>query len=97
MQKFERFVADQRWDLPQYKGMKQFIEEEFQAYAKLFITPNPKVVQNWVIENAGGLVARVNQSIDSTLLATARPAKEDFYRHLTTDDPLTITLPDSIL
>ena len=95
MQKYQRFVPDQRWDLPHYNSMKAFIEGEFQAYAKLFITPASKVVQNWLIENAGGLDVQVNQTIDSTLFATDRTGFEDFMRHLTTDDVISITLSDN--
>ena len=95
MQKFQRFLADQRWDLPHYTGMKKFIEEEFQAYAKQFISPSPRVVKNWLIESAGGIKVRVNQSVDSTLFATARVGKEDFLRHLTTDDVLELDLSDN--
>lgn len=97
MQKFQRFTADQRWDLPQYNNMKLLIEEEFQAYAKFFITPTAKIVQNWQVENAGGLTVRVNQTTDSTLFATERVGKEDFHRHLTTDDVIDLVLPDNIL
>ena len=95
MQKFQRFVPDHRFDLPHYNGMKKFIEEEFQAYARLFITPDAKVVKNWMIENAGGLTARVNQTTDSTLFATERVGFEDFHRHFITDDPITLDLPDN--
>jgi len=95
MQKFQRFVADQRWDLPHYTSMRDLIEQEFQAYAKLFVTPVSKVVKNWIIENAGGLTAKVNQTTDSTLFATGRVGDEDFYRYFTTDDPITIDLPDN--
>jgi len=97
MQRFQRFEADQRWDLPFYNSMKKFIEEEFQAYAKFFYSPDPRVVKNWLIENAGGLKVRVNQTVNSTLFATARVGKEDFHRHLTTDDVIDLTLSDNVV
>ena len=95
MQKFQRFVADQRWDLPQYKSMKAFIEGEFQAYAKYFFSPTSKIVQNFIIENAGALTVQVNQAENSTLFATNRTGFEDFLRHLTTDTALTLDLDDN--
>jgi len=92
----QRFVADQREDLPQFNATIKFIEDEFRAYAKFFITPVKHVLKNWLIENAGGLKVRVNQGVDSLLFNTERTGNEDFYRHLTTDDVLDITLPDNV-
>ena len=95
MQNKQRFVADQRWDLPHYNSMLQFIEEEFSAYAKLFITPQKHIVKNWLIENAGGLDIKVNNSTESVLFNTERDGKEDLYRRFTTDPLLELTLPDN--
>ena len=95
MQNKQRFVADQRWDKPQYDNMLKLIEQEFQTYANLFFSPDPKIVKNWAIENAGGLVAQVNIGSDSVLFATDRTGKEDIQRRLITEPQLNITLPDN--
>jgi len=72
MQKTQRFVADQRLDLPQYESMMALISAEFQAYNKAFISPTNLVVKGWAIESAGGLTVRVNTGSDSLLFNSER-------------------------
>ena len=95
MQKKQRFVADQRWDKPQYDNMMALIESEFQTYANLFFSPDPKIVKNWLIENAGGLTVQVNIGSDSVLFATDRLGKEDIQKRIITEPQLTFDLPDN--
>lgn len=96
MQKSQRFLSDQRFDLPFYDSMIDFIAEEFQAYAQKFINPTNKIIKNWEVESAGGLVVQVNISNgDSVLLNTERTGYEDLIRRLATETQLQITLADN--
>lgn len=96
MQRRQRFVSDQRWDLPQYDNMLELIEQEFQHYAQGFVTPTNKILRNFVIENGGGLVARVNiTNGDSALFNTERSGNEDINLRKSTETQLTITLADN--
>lgn len=95
MLKTQRFVADQRFDLPNYESMMKFIAEEFEAYARLVYTPTTKILKNWKIENNGGLQVRVNTGSDSVLLGTSRTGKEDLYWRDASRPTLTLALPDN--
>lgn len=83
MQKRQRFVSDQRFDLPQYESMIDFIAKEFYAYNKSFITLKNHVVKNWVVEDGGGLNVRVNNTAESLLINSERVGREGInYRAL---------------
>ena len=83
MQKTQRFVADQRFDLPFYNSMINLISEEFHNYYKEFVTTDNYVVANWKIEDAGGLDVRINNTNDSLLYNTERTdAEKLIYREL---------------
>ena len=73
MQRSQRFVADQRFDLPQYDSMINYISAEFYAYNQRFFSPNNRVVKNWKIENNGGLQVKVNNT-DSSMLFNSESA-----------------------
>ena len=95
MQFKQRFVPDQRFDLPKYNSMLNFVDKEFQAYNKRFIVDENKIVKNWAIENAGGLTVRVNTTNESLLFNTERVGFENINLRLTTDDPLELALANN--
>ena len=70
MQRIQRFVADQRYDLPHHESMMEYISQEFYAYNKAFLSPTSRIVANWKIENNGGLSVRVNNTTGSLLFAS---------------------------
>lgn len=95
-QRFQRFLPDQRWNLTHYERMRDYISQEFYAYNKAFFSPNgSRVVKNWNLEVDTGLVVKVNQGTDSTLITSDRANFENFIWRKTTDDELTITLTDN--
>lgn len=73
MQRSQRFVADQRFDLPQYDSMINYISAEFYAYNQRFFSPNNRVVKNWKIENNGGLQVKINNTDSSMLFNSESP------------------------
>jgi|GEM_PF-5792897 len=95
MQRAQRFVADQRFDLPQYDSMIALISAEFQAYNKSLFSPKSRIVQNWKIVNAGGLGVSVDQSIDSTLFDSQNFGNEGFIYYPTTSPQLVLGLIDN--
>lgn len=95
MQKQQRFVADQRFDLPQYESMMDLISAEFYAYNKSFITDTNYVVKNWKIEDGGGLVVRVNNTAESLLINSERTGKEGISYRPALMSLLTKTLEDN--
>jgi hypothetical protein len=95
MQRSQRFVADQRFDLPQYDSMIALISAEFQAYNKSLFSPKSRVVQNWKIQNAGGLAISVDQSMDSTLFDSQNVGREGFLIYPTTSPRLVFGLIDN--
>lgn len=95
MQRSQRFVADQRFDLPHYKGMIGYIEDSFQDFNRAFVSSSNYIVRNWQIESLGGLVVRVNPSSESSLFITERVGFEDLIIRKTTEDILTHTLADN--
>lgn len=95
MQKKQRFIADQRWDLPHYDSMIGFIEDYVQGINKGLITPTNRVVGGWEIIVDSGLTVKVDQSVDSHLLVTERTGFEDLITLLTTDTALTVALVDN--
>lgn len=95
MQKRERIVADQRFDLPQYDQMMDLIEREFNAYNKAFFAGSNLIVKNWKVEASGGLQVRVNTAADSLLMNSERTGKEGINYRPALSTPLTITLEDN--
>lgn len=95
MQKIQRFVADQRFDLPHYESLVGYLAAEFNAYNKQFFSPQSRIVKNWSIDNNGGLQVKVNQTVDSTLFSSDRTGKENFIVWKTTDPALTLDLADN--
>jgi hypothetical protein len=94
-QKRQRFVADQRFDLPNYNQMMDFISDEFHNYNRAFISESNKIVSGWKIVDAGGLTARVDNAAFSLLINSERVDKHNInYR-----DPslplLEVTLADN--
>jgi hypothetical protein len=95
VQKKQRFISDQRWDLIYFGKMLQYIDEEFFSYNKRFLSPSNYVIDNWSIEVKSGLEVRVNQGTDSLLLNTQRTDQEGLNWRLTTSDELSITLANN--
>lgn len=95
MQKQQRFVADQRFDLPQYESMMDLISAEFNAYNKSFITDTNYIVKNWKIEDGGGLVVKVNNTAESLLINSERTGKEGIQYRPSLMTLLTKTLEDN--
>lgn len=95
MQKTQRFVADQRFDLPQYESMMDLISAEFNAYNKAFITGTNYIIKNWKIEDGGGLVVQVNNGSDSLLINSERTGKEGINYRPSGMTQLTHTLEDN--
>lgn len=95
MQRKQRFIADQRYDLPQHDSMLRYIDQEFYTYNKRFFSPNNRVVKNWRIVNNGGLQVKVDQTADSLLFNTERTDHESIILRNITDDALTVTLADN--
>lgn len=95
MQRSQRFVADQRFDLPQYESMINYISQEFYSYNQQFLTPNSRIVKNWNVENAGGLMVRINNLQSSILFNSESPsAKAINYRPALADE-ITLELADN--
>lgn len=95
MQKKQRFVADQRYDLPQHERMLNFIDAEFYTYNKNFIYPLNRIVKGWTLINNGGLQVKVNKTIDSLLINPERADHETVVLRKTTDDDLLLDLDDN--
>jgi len=95
MQFSQNFVADQRWDLPQYDNMIGLIAQEFDWYNKYFFSPSNTIVKGWNIINNGGLSAALDQSVNSVLFNSLRTGNEEFIVYRTSDPALTITLADN--
>jgi len=95
MQKQQRFVADQRLDLPQYDSMLALIGAEFGAYNSQFFSPLNRILKSWLIANNGGLQVKVDQSVDSILFNSERTDHETMIVWKTTDDALLLTLADN--
>jgi len=95
MQKRQNFIADQRWDLPQYKSMLDLIEDEFQTYNVHFLAPSNYIIKNWKIENNGGLQVRMGNAVDSLLLNSERSGKEGLNLRPSAATLLTLDLADN--
>lgn len=95
MQKQQRFIADQRFDLPQYESMMDLISAEFYAYNKSFIVDTNYIVKNWKVEDGGGLVVRVNNASESLLINSERIGKEGIQYRPALMTLLTKTLEDN--
>lgn len=95
MQRIQRFVADQRYDLPHHESMMSYISQEFYAYNKAFLSPSSRIVANWKIENNGGLSVRVNNTASSLLFASSKTGKEGINFRDVGVTLLTLTLSDN--
>jgi hypothetical protein len=95
MQKKQRFVADQRYDLPQHESMLNFIDQEFNNYNKAFFSPENKILKGWLVENNGGLSVRISNISDSFLFNTERAGKEGINYRAAADPLLTLDLADN--
>lgn len=95
MQRIQRFVADQRYDLPHHESMMEYISQEFYAYNKAFLSPTSRIVANWKIENNGGLSVRVNNTTGSLLFASDKTGKEGLNYRAPAYTLLTLTLADN--
>lgn len=91
-------VGDQRFDKHHNDLMVGLIDNEFLAHHKYLWAGNSSsswVVFGWVIESAGGLVARVNRSADSALIVNKRVGFENLQWRLASDPVISVTLPDN--
>jgi hypothetical protein len=95
MQKQQRFVADQRFDLPHYESMMSLIAAEFHDYNSKFITPTNKIVRNWELTDNGGLQVKVDTNDDSVLFNSERPDYESLAVRLQSCADLTLDLEDN--
>lgn len=95
MQRRQRFIADQRFDLPQYDSMMRYISDEFRAYNKGFLSPLSRIVSGWKVESNGGLSVRVNNITSSLLFASEKPGVAGVNYREAGDELLTLTLADN--
>ena len=95
MEKKQRFVADQRFDLPQYESMLGYIDAEFNNYNRAFISPENRILGGWNIENNGGLQVRTTQARDSFLFNSENTGLETIVTRQTSEDPITLDLADN--
>lgn len=95
MQKSQRFVADQRFDLPFYRSMIDFIAEEFYNYNKAFISTENKIVSGWKVIDVGGLTVRVDASSYSMLINSERVESQGVNYRPTTFSLLELDLDDN--
>jgi len=96
MQKRQRYVADQRYDLPYYVSQMDFIAEEFYKYYKEFINVDNKIIQNWEVIDNGGLQVKVNSVTDSLLLNAERTGFENLVYRAAGAIDLTVDLQDNL-
>jgi len=92
MQRKQRFVADQRWDLSQYDSMMGFIEESFRSLNQYFVSSDSKVLAGWEIETISGLNIRVKKDQVSVLVLSDRSGHEEFHWRLATESDLFLSL-----
>lgn len=97
MQRKQRFVADQRYDLPHHESMLGLIDAEFYAYNRNFFSPNNLIIKGWKIINNGGLEVKIDQGEDSLLMNSERVDHETLVLRRTTDDELLLTLADNAI
>lgn len=95
MQKVQRFVADQRYDLPQHESMSDFISQEFYNYNKSFFSPQNRILKNWIVENNGGLQIRVNNTSGSFLFSSERTGFNGIVERPAGADLITLNLADN--
>ncbi len=95
MQRVQRFVGDQRFDLPHYESLIGYLSEEFHAYNKQMFSPLNRIVKNWKIENNGGLEIRINNTADSFLFNTEGSLTESLNYRAALKDLLTLNLVDN--
>jgi len=97
MQRVQRFVADQRYDLPQHDYMSGYIAADFNVLNKGLLSPLSRILANWKVENDGGLSARVNNTNASFLFACGNTGKEFVNYRAPAATLLTITLADNAI
>lgn len=95
MQRKQRMIGDQRFDLPQYDSMLGYIDAEFNAYNKAFLSPLNYISEGWKIASNGGLQVKVDQSTDSFLFNSEQAGKENILYRKSTEDVLLLTLTDN--
>lgn len=95
MQRRQRFVADQRYDLPQHESMLGYISQEFYKYNKNFFAPQNRIVKNWKVINNGGLQIKIDQTADSLLFNSQRSGFEAAILRKIADSALTFGLSDN--
>lgn len=95
MQLVQRFVGDQRFDLPHYESLTAQLSAEFHAYNKKLISPQNRIVDNWKVENNGGLQIRLNNTADSILLNTAGALTESLNYRPALNPLLILSLVDN--
>jgi hypothetical protein len=97
MLKRQRQIADQRYDLPHYNRMLDSIAYEFQIYNKHFFSAENKVLKNFLIENAGGLDVKINQSGDSMAFHMSESGKENIIFRESAADVVDLSLADDAI
>jgi len=95
LQRKQRFVADQRLDLPHFESMQGYVDAEFNSYNKAFLAPSNYIVKNWQVVGTGGLNIKVDQSVDSTLFSSLRTGKESFIYRKGAEAAITLGLTDN--
>lgn len=95
MQLVQRFVGDQRFDLPNYESLVSQLSAEFHAYNKKLISPQNRIVDNWKVENNGGLQIRLNNTNDSFLFNTSGSLTESLNFRPAAYTLLTLNLVDN--
>ena len=95
MQRKQRFVADQRMDLPQIESLLNFIDQEFNGYNQAFLSPDNTVLRGWDVNDNGGLQIRIANTSDSFLFNSERPNKEGVNFRKIGEALLTLNLPNN--
>ena len=69
MQKRQRFVADQRYDLSNLDAQMQYVADEFYKYNQQFICASNRIIKGWAVIAGAGLQAKVVNTAGSLLIA----------------------------
>ena len=70
MQKRQRFVADQRYDLSNLDAQMQYVADEFYKYNQQFICASNRIIEGWAVIAGTGLQAKVVNTAGSLLIAS---------------------------
>ena len=104
MQKEVRIVGDQRYDLTDLLNQILYRDQELQAIYGILFSETNKVGAGWKLEDGGGLVARIKNSVDSLALNvesdTGSIVADEKFPHgvnyrMIGDPYLSITLPNN--